>query len=141
MFCNRRGTFPRLTSELLGNAISYGAPPIRLSMWATAGDLYIRVTDHGPGEPRCLDLGLDAVHGRGLVIVASLACDWGVKPTSDGLGKTVWARWNAVSGNARSSGVKEAPVVPCQRNDQGPAASIGLSLDDLPQANVATETD
>ncbi|MFC4589202.1 ATP-binding protein [Sphaerisporangium corydalis] len=79
--------------ELLGNAISYGAPPIRLSLWAAADDLCVRVTDHGPGRPCRLDLGLEAISGRGLPIVLALADDVGVIPVADGPGKTVWARW------------------------------------------------
>ncbi|MEV6982648.1 ATP-binding protein [Sphaerisporangium sp. NPDC051017] len=59
--------------ELLSNAVSHGAPPIRLSLWATADDLCVRVTDHGPEAPRHLDLGPHAVHGRGLPIFAALA--------------------------------------------------------------------
>ncbi|MEU9890383.1 ATP-binding protein [Sphaerisporangium sp. NPDC051011] len=79
--------------ELLSNAVSHGAPPIRLSLWATADDLCVRVTDHGPEAPRHLDLGPDAVHGRGLPIVAALAGAFGVIPLPEGPGKTVWARW------------------------------------------------
>ncbi|MET8143628.1 ATP-binding protein [Sphaerisporangium sp. NPDC005288] len=83
-----------MIGELLGNAISHGAPPIRLSLWSTAGELSVRVTDHGPGTPRQLDLGLDADHGRGLPIVAAPAGDYGVLPLADGPGKTVWPRWH-----------------------------------------------
>ncbi|MEU9886603.1 ATP-binding protein [Sphaerisporangium sp. NPDC051011] len=79
--------------ELLGNAVSHGAPPIRLSLWATGIDLCVRVTDHGTGRPRRLDLGPEAVHGRGLAIVAALADQFGVIPLPEGPGKTVWARW------------------------------------------------
>ncbi|WP_424536184.1 ATP-binding protein [Sphaerisporangium viridialbum] len=82
-----------VVGELLGNAISYGAPPIRLSLWATTGELFVRVTDHGPGRPCQLDLGLDSIHGRGLPIVAALAGDYGVIPLDGAPGKTVWARW------------------------------------------------
>lgn len=82
-----------VVDELLGNAIIHGEPPIRLSLWAETDELCVRVTDHGPGQPRNLDLGLDSVHGRGLTIVAALADDHGVTSTSGGPGKTVWARW------------------------------------------------
>ncbi|WP_203989677.1 ATP-binding protein [Sphaerisporangium rufum] len=79
--------------ELLANAVTYGAPPIRLSLWASADRLCVRVTDHGQGRPRRLDLGPEAVHGRGLAIVAGLATGWGVTPHADSQGKTVWACW------------------------------------------------
>ncbi|GAA1266579.1 hypothetical protein GCM10009677_18540 [Sphaerisporangium rubeum] len=80
--------------ELLANAVTYGHPPIRLSLWLTNADLCVRVTDHGPGLPRHLDLDIEAVHGRGLTIVRSLVHDTGVIPLPDGHGKTVWCRWH-----------------------------------------------
>ncbi|WP_424529471.1 ATP-binding protein [Sphaerisporangium viridialbum] len=94
MFCNRRGTFPRLTSELLANAINYGDPPIRLFLWGGPGELCVRVTDHGLEQPRRLDLGVDADHGRGLTIVDALAHETGITQLPDTPGKTVWARWH-----------------------------------------------
>lgn len=86
-----------VVGELLANAITYGEPPVRLSMWAGVGELCVRVTDHGPDQPRHLDLGVEAVHGRGLTIVDALADDSGVTPLSDGPGKTAWARWRLPS--------------------------------------------
>ncbi|MFG1879989.1 ATP-binding protein [Sphaerisporangium sp. NPDC049003] len=82
-----------VVSELLANAINYGEPPIKLSVWASTEELCVRVTDHGTGQPRHLDLGIESIHGRGLTIVAALANDHGIIPLADGPGKTVWARW------------------------------------------------
>ncbi|MFD0888865.1 ATP-binding protein [Streptosporangium algeriense] len=82
-----------VTGELLANAITHGEPPIRLSLWLGAGELCVRVTDHGPDRPRHLDLGVEAVHGRGLGIVDALADTSGVTPLPDPPGKTGWARW------------------------------------------------
>ncbi|MEU9887844.1 ATP-binding protein [Sphaerisporangium sp. NPDC051011] len=81
-----------VVSELVGNAVVYGRPPVRLSLWSTEEDLCVRVTDHGPEDPRRLELSLEAIHGRGLTIVETLADRWGVVHTSDD-GKTVWAAW------------------------------------------------
>ncbi|MGW4639283.1 ATP-binding protein [Sphaerisporangium sp. NPDC004334] len=83
-----------VVGELLANAISYGEPPIRVSLWAGDGDLFVWVTDHGAGQPHRLDLGLDSTHGRGLAIVAALAHGHGVTPLTGATGKTVWARWS-----------------------------------------------
>ncbi|MEO3808542.1 ATP-binding protein [Sphaerisporangium sp. B11E5] len=80
--------------ELLANAVTYGRPPIRLSLWLTSTDLTVRVTDHDSGLPRHLDLDIEAVHGRGLTIVKSLVHDTGVIPLADPQGKTVWCRWH-----------------------------------------------
>ncbi|GII86735.1 hypothetical protein Ssi03_47250 [Sphaerisporangium siamense] len=82
-----------VVGELLANAIGHGLPPVRVSLWLTAGELCVRVTDHGPERPRQLNLGLEAVHGRGLAIVDALAHDSGTNPLRDSPGKTVWARW------------------------------------------------
>ncbi|GII81377.1 hypothetical protein Sru01_63590 [Sphaerisporangium rufum] len=82
-----------VVGELLANAVTYGEPPIRLSLWAAPDRFCIRVTDHGPDQPRRLDLGLDAVHGRGLSIVAALAHENGVTRPATGPGKTLWACW------------------------------------------------
>lgn len=79
--------------ELLANAVTYGEAPIRLSLWLGKDGLCVRVTDHGPERPRHLHLDVEAVHGRGLGIVAALADDTGVTALPDGPGKTVWARW------------------------------------------------
>ncbi|MFB9248649.1 ATP-binding protein [Sphaerisporangium melleum] len=38
--------------ELLANAVSYGEPPVRLSLWLGTAALCVRVTDHGPELPR-----------------------------------------------------------------------------------------
>jgi anti-sigma regulatory factor (Ser/Thr protein kinase) len=37
-----------VVGELLVNALTYGEPPVRLSLWVSAGELCVRVTDHGP---------------------------------------------------------------------------------------------
>ncbi|MFB9250679.1 ATP-binding protein [Sphaerisporangium melleum] len=82
-----------VVGELLANAITHGAAPVRVSMWGGAGELFLWVTDRGTEMPRRLDLGIDSTHGRGLAIVAALTDDHGVTPLPGGPGKTVWARW------------------------------------------------
>ncbi|MFF3438246.1 ATP-binding protein [Streptosporangium sp. NPDC002721] len=83
-----------VVGELVANATVYGEEPIRLSLWGMAQGVCVRVTDHGSGAPRMLDLGEDASHGRGLAIVEALADRWGVVPLStNSEGKTVWAAW------------------------------------------------
>jgi anti-sigma regulatory factor (Ser/Thr protein kinase) len=96
-----------VVGELLANAVTYGEPPIRLSLWAGNDGLCVRVTDHGPDQPRVLDLGVEAVHGRGLAIVATLAHDYGITRTANKQGKTVWARWGSSVRNAENAGVHD----------------------------------
>jgi anti-sigma regulatory factor (Ser/Thr protein kinase) len=82
-----------VVSELVTNAVRYGAAPIILALSvigpaALAGS----VADGGPGQLRLppAEPDLDAVGGRGLGIVRDLVNRWGVWPDSGGIGKTVW---------------------------------------------------
>ncbi|MFC4587172.1 ATP-binding protein [Sphaerisporangium corydalis] len=79
-----------IVSELVGNAVTHGAAPVRLSLSAGRSALRGEVSDHGAGRPRRLDAGVAADHGRGLMIVSALADQWGVGPGPDPLAKTVW---------------------------------------------------
>ncbi|HEU4421520.1 MAG TPA: ATP-binding protein [Pilimelia sp.] len=87
-----------IVAELVGNAVRHADPlpggVIRVA-WRLRGgpDLQlveVRVTDGGaPQPPRIRTVGLEAIDGRGLTIVAALADRWGVD--RDGLGQSVWA--------------------------------------------------
>ncbi|GII87250.1 hypothetical protein Ssi03_52400 [Sphaerisporangium siamense] len=100
-----------VVAETLANAISHGAPPIQLALWRSAHELWVRVTDHGGGRPRRLTPGPQAVHGRGLSIVAALATESGVVFLAGRPGKVVWARW-------------ALPEVPLPRSAQDPEARV-----------------
>ncbi|GAA1255489.1 hypothetical protein GCM10009677_01710 [Sphaerisporangium rubeum] len=82
-----------VVGELLANALTHGEPPVRLSLWTDRRHLWVQVTDHGARRPRRLRLDVEAVHGRGMAIVAALADDTGVAPLTDSPGKAVWACW------------------------------------------------
>ncbi|MET9724534.1 SpoIIE family protein phosphatase [Streptomyces zaomyceticus] len=78
-----------VASELVTNAIRYGAAPITLRLIADSAGLICEVSDAGAAAPhlrhaRAVDEG-----GRGLLICASVAKNWGVRYADDG--KTVWA--------------------------------------------------
>lgn len=78
-----------VVSELVTNAILYGAPPIRLLLLRNAAALISEVSDANHTAPhlwraRTLDEG-----GRGLLLVAQLTQRWGTRHTADG--KTIWA--------------------------------------------------
>ncbi|WP_326825307.1 ATP-binding protein [Streptosporangium sp. NBC_01756] len=83
-----------VAGELLANAIGYGEPVVGLALRTGDGELRVEVGDRGLDLPRRLDLGIEAVHGRGLAIVEALADDFGVTLFPDRPGKTVWARWH-----------------------------------------------
>ncbi|MGH3716374.1 MAG: ATP-binding protein [Micromonosporaceae bacterium] len=83
-----------VASELVGNAVRHARPlpggELAVS-WRTAPDgLEIRVIDGGsPQAPMLRRMPPESVNGRGLVIVSTLAAQWGVAP--DTRGRCVWA--------------------------------------------------
>ncbi|MFE5215270.1 MULTISPECIES: ATP-binding protein [unclassified Streptomyces] len=78
-----------LTSELVTNALVHTDDDAVLIVVVDAGGLRVEVRDFVARRP---DLrgpdGDDDTHGRGLVLVQSLADSWGVRP--HGVGKSVW---------------------------------------------------
>lgn len=96
-----------IVAELCANAVCHGRVPGRdfrlgLTVGHTVGgaSVGVEVTDTlgetfpAPAPPAPPD---DADGGRGLLLVAALADDWGWYPRFDGPGKTVWATLRAVS--------------------------------------------
>lgn len=90
-----------VTSELVANAYQHGSPPVSVAVEgpgaasSEGGDgarLVIGVTDGGPGAPVVREFDDEALGGRGMALVESLAAEWGVDPAPGGPGKTVWCR-------------------------------------------------
>jgi anti-sigma regulatory factor (Ser/Thr protein kinase) len=80
-----------LVSELVGNAVRHGAPPIEVEVSCVgAQTLQVRVRDAAEDGPRPRDADADAEGGRGLALVDMLSDDWGTDPDEDG--KSVWFR-------------------------------------------------
>jgi len=78
-----------LTSELVTNAVRYGAPPmiVRVTCDRSRG-LVVAVTDGSTQPPAPRQAASDDDSGRGLQLVDLLSSDWGVQASS--AGKTVW---------------------------------------------------
>ncbi|MEV8593320.1 SpoIIE family protein phosphatase [Streptomyces sp. NPDC052012] len=74
-------------SELVTNAIRYGAPPIRLRL-ILSDALTCEVSDTGRAAPRLRHARTMDESGRGLYIVARFAPRWGVRYTE--AGKVLW---------------------------------------------------
>lgn len=77
-----------LVSELVTNALRHAPGPCRLTLWNTDGLLRCEVEDTGAALPymrhgRARDEG-----GRGLHLLAAIACCWGSARTSTG--KVTW---------------------------------------------------
>ncbi|MGW0395478.1 ATP-binding protein [Streptomyces sp. NPDC003042] len=81
-------------SELATNALRHGVPPgrgylLRLLTFDTT--VRIEVHDSGPGLSRMPSRPLGGGGGRGLMLVAALADEWGVVPRAPG--KVVWCEF------------------------------------------------
>lgn len=82
-----------LVSEIVTNAVRHGDPVITLSVEADEDSLRVAVSDGSnvlPVSPRQVSPALPS--GRGLLLVARVATEWGVATDSPGDGKTVWFR-------------------------------------------------
>jgi anti-sigma regulatory factor (Ser/Thr protein kinase) len=83
-------------SELAANAIAYtrsGMPggTFAVSVHAVPGGVVICVCDGGARTlPVLSDPEPGAEHGRGLLIVAAVAAEWGAEPTA--AGRAIWCR-------------------------------------------------
>ena len=81
-----------LTSELVTNAVLYGAAPIRLQLHRQPGTVRIEVHDQGrpfspPAEAAC---SLTDEGGRGMPLLDALATSWGIHSSRNIAGKTLW---------------------------------------------------
>ncbi|MGW2055906.1 ATP-binding protein [Streptomyces sp. NPDC001840] len=83
-------------SELLANAARHGrvspGREIETRYLPRSGAVRIEVYDSSPRRPELRSLDPDCLDGRGLILVAALADEWGVGERDDGApGKVVWA--------------------------------------------------
>ncbi|MFD9410907.1 ATP-binding protein [Streptomyces sp. NPDC059989] len=81
-----------VTSELVTNAYRYGTEPgdfLLVALTATPGRVRIEVHDPCRRRPRARAASFGRERGRGLILVSTLATDWGVADRP--MGKVVWA--------------------------------------------------
>lgn len=86
-------------SELATNAVRHGTTANeRFLVKLAEADARLRVEVHDPSHrrPRPRQPGVDDPHGRGLLLVDSLADAWGVEPRWP-CGKIVWAEFPVVA--------------------------------------------
>jgi anti-sigma regulatory factor (Ser/Thr protein kinase) len=90
-------TLTLITAELTANAVRHGHVPGRdfhVQLTLTEGTFRIEVTDtRAEKQPPARLPVADSLSesGRGLLLVAALADNWGVSPRQAAPGKTVWA--------------------------------------------------
>ncbi|WP_406836002.1 SpoIIE family protein phosphatase [Streptomyces sp. AHU1] len=76
-----------IVSELVTNALRYGAPPIRLRL-VMDSTLTCEVDDAGWAAPRLRHARTADEGGRGLFICAQMSRNWGIRYSAQG--KTIW---------------------------------------------------
>ncbi len=79
-----------VVSELAANAITHAASDYRVRLTSSSRSLRIEVRDGGAGTPEPQPQSMTSEHGRGLLMVASIAASWGIE-RSEGRRKLVWA--------------------------------------------------
>jgi anti-sigma regulatory factor (Ser/Thr protein kinase) len=78
-----------IVSELVANAVLHAGTTVELSVALRGQAIQVSVRDGSPDSVQPGRPGQSAEGGRGLLVVASLATDWGCLRTRDG--KVVWA--------------------------------------------------
>lgn len=75
-------------SELVANAVLHARSDVTVRVFQVPGGVRVEVHDASPRQPAPRSYPSDATTGRGLALVAALARNWGVEPTT--AGKAVW---------------------------------------------------
>lgn len=104
-----------LTSEVVTNAVRFAASQVTLRLVLRGDLLRVEARDDGAGMPHVMPTDVDAVGGRGLLLVQELARAWGAE--SDGGGKVVWFE---VPVNRRVSG----DATPAARRSAAPPPEV-----------------
>jgi anti-sigma regulatory factor (Ser/Thr protein kinase) len=81
-----------VASELVANAVVHGVPPVVVRTRLIDQHLQVEVDDHHPDQPLPTNGTLTEERGRGLLVVAAIASDWGWRIDERGTVKTVWAQ-------------------------------------------------
>lgn len=84
-----------VVSELVGNAVRHGRPPVDLTLTRAARGVRVDVHDENPAAPATVASAAEtAESGRGMFLVDAVAAESGVTQI-EGDGKVVWARVDA----------------------------------------------
>jgi anti-sigma regulatory factor (Ser/Thr protein kinase) len=86
-----------VVSELATNAVMHARTPFSVGLNLGGGMARVEVVDGAPELPSERSLALSTSNGRGLLIVATLADEWGVDWHPDT--KTVWAELSVTLAN------------------------------------------
>jgi anti-sigma regulatory factor (Ser/Thr protein kinase) len=118
-----------LVSELVSNALRYGAQPMRMVARHSGANLRVEVHDARGGEPpRLRREAPESANGRGMMLVDALAARWGW--SEFGGDKQVWFELDLTPA-APALAVEQAPA---GRVEQAPA--VDMPAVDLPAADT-----
>jgi anti-sigma regulatory factor (Ser/Thr protein kinase) len=77
-----------LVSELVTNAVIHARSDVVLRLWRTDSGIRVEIAERDSQPVTARPVNPEALGGRGLYLVETLARDWGVRPAEPG--KTVW---------------------------------------------------
>ena len=80
-----------VVSELVGNAVRHGRPPVDMRLRKAGRGVRVDVHDEDATAPSVTHAAAEAESGRGLFLVDAVAAESGVEQV-EGDGKVVWAR-------------------------------------------------
>lgn len=86
-----------VVSELVTNAVCHAQTPALITLRLDGANVRVEVSDESDRSPARDRARGDAPGGWGIPIVEALSERWGVEPTNDHTGKTVWAELGARS--------------------------------------------
>lgn len=98
-----------VVSELVANAVTASQAlnavrPIQLWLHSDGSWVLVLIGDDSPDLPLRTEPGIDAEHGRGLLVVEALSSSWGwYLATGSGVAKVVWAQLGPPATLTRSS--------------------------------------
>ena len=92
-----------IVAELVTNALLHAGPPAVLRIRRDGRTVRIEVEDVARQMPVSPPLNTEAMTGRGLSLVATLARGWGIEPGEAG-GKVVWAELTSAADGAAAPG-------------------------------------
>ena len=89
-----------VVGELTANAVVHAATDFSVALVIGAGTVRVEVFDADTHPPVLVGVDADATSGRGVLIVAAMADEWGWRTAARrGMrGKVVWARWRTPAG-------------------------------------------
>lgn len=103
-----RSTAELLVSELVTNAVKYGAPPLWLFIEMRPGLIHASVSDTSDALPQRRTAAADAEGGRGLLVLDALAGSWGTVIAESG--KYLWFDLPVPAASTQSSTSEDVPL-------------------------------